>query len=241
MRQMQPIQILEPQLYSSFKSCSLPGWNQNVSPTNQANQVKANQTEQNDDNLNKVQPKELLGEYGKGFVARRLSEYDPQRPIVEQKRMEEISPTQIHNHYYDQEFSQFTGKTESERLSSLIKMAKEKAQSFDLTEIAFNSNSNVNFSENATEMNRILQLGLMHQEPFPGLAFVNEEQDEIDRMSPVIPLIDSMSLTTKPKRLYAKQLDEENGKDDALKSDETKCADSKNGYVACCIYIPHLF
>lgn len=221
MRQMQSLQILEPELHNCYSACPIYGWNQNVSPpssTSQTNQARKSDEIQRSHH-NELHS-ELLGEYGKAFMANRITEYDPTRPIIQKKQMEEANP--IHNNYYDQEFSSFTGKSESERLLSLLKITKERAQSYDVTEIAYNSHSNK--PDPNSELHRILHLGTIYQEPFPGLAFINEEQDESDRMSPVIPIIDPMALTTKPIRHLPEQLksDDENDTSNKLENSDSK-------------------
>lgn len=195
MRQMQPLQVLEPQLNINYDVCNIYGWRNfsNNSNSNSTSPVK--ESRQNE--RSHMFERELEGEYGAAHLPNKVPFYDF-KSFMDEKTKDDTATSTIQNNYYDQEFTSFTYKTEPEKLSSWVKVYRERAT--DTPEIVSNKLMPV-------DPVKTMRLNMLQQETFPGLILMSSTQQKLGRMSPVIPFVSSMALITKRKKTPLKSLD----------------------------------
>ncbi|KAL9913079.1 trithorax-related isoform 1-T1 [Glossina fuscipes fuscipes] len=207
MRQMQPLQVLEPHLSVNYDVCKIYGWKNSPRSADNKSPVKDNrQTEK----VNILQ-RELQGEYGSAYLPNKVPFYDSIN-FNYQDNKDDLHSSTIQNNYYDQEFSSFTYKTESEKLSACIKLCRER--SVDTSEIICNRRTV------PMEPVKAMRLNMLQQETFPGLILMSSTQQRMGRMSPVIPFVSSMALITKRKKIPLKSQENENLNGVSTKEDD---------------------
>lgn len=196
MRQMQPLQVLEPQLNVNYDSCSIYGWRNFSSNSNSNTASPVKESRQND--RSNMFEQELEGEYGNAYLPNKVPFYDFMN-FMDPKTKEDSDSSTIQNNYYDQEFTSFTYKTEPEKLSSWVKVYRERAA--ECPEIVTNK------LPVPVDPVKTMRLNMLQQETFPGLILMSSTQQKLGRMSPVIPFVNSMALITKRKKTPLKPLE----------------------------------
>ncbi|XP_075164863.1 uncharacterized protein LOC142237437 [Haematobia irritans] len=199
LRQMPPMQVLEPQLNVNYGVCNLYGW-RNCTSSSSSPHKESRQSERGN-----LFEQELDGVFGAGYIPNKVPFYNLKKIQGHKSSDDPSTSSSIQNNYYDQEFSSFTYKSEHEKLSSWTKIYRERA--VDTPEIVNNK------LLMPVDPVKTMRLNMLQQETFPGLILMSSTQQRMGRMSPVIPLVNSMALITKRKKTPLKPLenDADNG------------------------------
>lgn len=200
LRQMPPMQVLEPQLNVNYGVCNLYGW-RNCTSSNHSPHKESRQSERGN-----LFEQELEGEFGSGYIPNKVPFYDLKKFRGQKADDDANTSSSIQNNYYDQEFTSFTYKSEPDKLNNWVKVYRERA--VETPEIVSNK------LLMPVDPVKTMRLNMLQQETFPGLILMSSTQQRMGRMSPVIPLVNSMALITKRKKTPLKPL--ENDADNSM-------------------------
>lgn len=176
LKQMKPLQVLEPLLNRNFLVCNAYGLSSNL--------PRGVSSKENGDLL---QTPPLLGEYGNAHHSSAITLYDTESFHSSESNKEKKFST-IQNDFYDQEFSSNTQNNYCDRHLRVWSIIKERnMESSDIiTNCSGNSVDMVNTI--GEKFNRLS----LQQLIYPGLVVMNKNNEHyVDRMSPSIPFIDS--------------------------------------------------
>ncbi|XP_061401272.1 histone-lysine N-methyltransferase trr [Musca vetustissima] len=193
LRQMPPMQVLEPQLNVNYGVCNMFGW-RNCPSSSTSPQKESRQSERGN-----LFEQELEGEFGAAYIPNKVPFYDLNKFRGRKTSDDANTSSSIQNNYYDQEFSSFTYKSEPDKLNSWVKVYRERA--VDTPEIISNKHLM------PVDPVKTIRLNMLQQETFPGLILMSSSQQRMGRMSPVIPVVNSMALITKRKKTPLKPLE----------------------------------
>ncbi|XP_028896921.1 histone-lysine N-methyltransferase trr [Zeugodacus cucurbitae] len=176
LKQMKPLQVLEPLLNRNFLVCNAYGLSSNL--------PRGVSSKENGDVL---QTPPLLGEYGNAHHSNANTLYDTESFHSSESNKEKKLST-IQNDFYDQEFSSNTRNNYSDRYLRVWSIMKER--SIESSDIVTNCSVN-NVDVVNTIGDKFNRLSLQ-QLIYPGLVVMNKNNEHyVDRMSPSIPFIDS--------------------------------------------------
>ncbi|XP_054736532.1 histone-lysine N-methyltransferase trr isoform X1 [Anastrepha obliqua] len=216
LKQMKPLQVLEPLLNRNFVVCSTYGLSSNL--------PRGVNSKENGDIF--LTPP-LLGEYGNAHRSNAVTLYDS-GPFFSSECTKEKQLSTIQNDFYDQEFLPNI-RNNYDRFLRIWGIIKER--NIESSEIITNSNADI-----ATSMGDKINRLSLHQFIYPGLVVMNKNSDHyIDRMSPSVPFIEP-TFNAK-KSCFVKSLnnidDIENVKQVITPGSDTrtKCDDSNNRVV----------
>ncbi|XP_067626890.1 histone-lysine N-methyltransferase trr isoform X2 [Eurosta solidaginis] len=219
LKQMKPLQVLEPLLNRNFVVCSTYGLSNNL--------PRGVNSKENGDILLTAP---LLGEYGNAHRSNAITLYD-HNYSSENNKEKQLST--IQNDFYDQEFSPNMRNNHNERFLRIWSIIKER--NIESSDIIVNTCENTMGSVNpfGDKLHRLS----FHKFVYPGLVIMNKNVDHyMDRMSPSVPIIEP---TFNQKKYFHEKMfnqidDIENIKEQVSTCGNdvrTKCDDSNNRVV----------
>ncbi|XP_037947681.1 histone-lysine N-methyltransferase trr-like [Teleopsis dalmanni] len=188
-RQMQPLQVLEPLLNRTYGACSLYGAYSNS--TRGTRNIKEY----------KEQAMDCSDEYGKALRTHVTSLYDAKRFSGSESNEDKHLPT-IQNDFYDQEFSPLIYKNDYENFIRFVTSINERnIEPIDIT----NGENNITRLRYCSEDKCTGRCNLLYSS-HPGICTVSEKFNHcLDRMSPIIPLVQPTLFKKKSVNMILKQ------------------------------------
>ncbi|XP_036230155.2 histone-lysine N-methyltransferase trr-like [Bactrocera oleae] len=176
LKQMKPLQVLEPLLNRNFLVCNAYGLSSNL--------PRGVSSKENGD-LSQTPP--LLGEYGNAHHSNANTLYDTESFYSSENNKEKKLST-IQNDFYDQEFSSNMRNNYYDRYLRVWSIMKERnIESSDIV-----TNCSVNSVDIVNTVGEKFNKFSLQQLIYPGLVVMNKNNEHyVDRMSPSIPFIDS--------------------------------------------------